>query len=193
MLAWLLHMGPSSPWAQVPCLEEGRVTGFWSSQERKVSPTCRQRVDAVLCLFAGEVQKQERGESCAAAEALTVPEDAGKPAVSSPTPPSNRNQSSHSPHPWLPQIPSEDVNTVGKEAIQLTDGREAADLEEVTREAPTEEQRCEPGLSPQGRCTTALQQDPLPSMQPEAKASSVDGDHDGGLSEGGDTRSTVQT
>ncbi|XP_076402404.1 coiled-coil domain-containing protein 149 isoform X4 [Peromyscus maniculatus bairdii] len=141
----------------------------------------------------GEVQKQERGESCAAAQALTVPEDAGKPAVSSPTPPSNRNQSSHSPHPWLPQIPSEDVNTVGKEAIQLTDGREAADLEEVTKEAPTEEQRCEPGLSPQGRCTTALQQDPLPSMQPEAKASSVDGDHDGGLSEGGDTRSTVQT
>ncbi|XP_076402405.1 coiled-coil domain-containing protein 149 isoform X5 [Peromyscus maniculatus bairdii] len=146
-----------------------------------------------LWSLPGEVQKQERGESCAAAQALTVPEDAGKPAVSSPTPPSNRNQSSHSPHPWLPQIPSEDVNTVGKEAIQLTDGREAADLEEVTKEAPTEEQRCEPGLSPQGRCTTALQQDPLPSMQPEAKASSVDGDHDGGLSEGGDTRSTVQT
>ncbi|XP_052590884.1 coiled-coil domain-containing protein 149 isoform X3 [Peromyscus californicus insignis] len=144
----------------------------------------------------GEVQKQERGESCAAVEALAVPEDAGKPTVISPTPLSNRNQSSCSPHPPLPQTPSEDVNTVGKEAIQLTDGREAADLEEVTREAPTEEQRCEPDLSPpslapQGKCTTALQQDPLPSTQPEAKASSVDGD--GGLSEGGDTRSTVQT
>ncbi|XP_059131034.1 coiled-coil domain-containing protein 149 [Peromyscus eremicus] len=149
----------------------------------------------VKCL-SGEVQKQEWGESCAAAEALAVPEDAGKSAVSSPTQPSNRNQSSCSPHPPLPQTPSEDVNMVGKEAIQLTDGPEAADLEEVTREAPTEEQRSEPGLSPpslasQGKCTTALQQDPLPSTQPEAKASSVDGD--GGLSEGRDTRSTVQT
>ncbi|ERE92499.1 coiled-coil domain-containing protein [Cricetulus griseus] len=141
----------------------------------------------------GEIQKQERDESCAAAEALTVPEDAEKPAVSSPTQPSNRNQCSHFHHPPLPQLPSEELNTVGKGTVQLTDGQEAAHL--VTREAPLEEQRCEPGLSPpslasQGECTTTLQ-DHLSSMQPEAKASSVEGDR--GISEGGDMRSTVQT
>lgn len=122
-----------------------------------------------------------------------MPEDAEKPAVSSPTQPSNRNQCSHFHHPPLPQLPSEELNTVGKGTVQLTDGQEAAHL--VTREAPLEEQRCEPGLSPpslasQGECTTTLQ-DHLSSMQPEAKASSVEGDR--GISEGGDMRSTVQT
>ncbi|KAL1790982.1 coiled-coil domain-containing protein 149 [Sigmodon hispidus] len=128
-----------------------------------------------------EVQKQEPDESCAAAEALTVPEDAGKPAVSSPTQPSNRNQCSSFHHPLLPRKPSEKVNMVAKETIQLTDGQEDADLEEVTREASMEEQRCEPGLSPslasQGKCTTTLQEH-LPPMQLEAKASSVDSDRE---------------
>ncbi|CAO2639940.1 Coiled-coil domain-containing protein 149, partial [Lemmus lemmus] len=143
----------------------------------------------------GETQKQERDEGCTAAEALTVPEDAGKPAVSSPTQPSSKNQCSCFPHPLLSQLPSEDITTVEKGITQLTDGQEAADLEEVTREALTEEQRCDPGPSPpslasQGKCTTVLQ-DHLPSMQPEAKASSVEGDR--GVLESRDTRSTVQT
>nr|XP_048271022.1 coiled-coil domain-containing protein 149 isoform X2 [Myodes glareolus] len=142
----------------------------------------------------GETQKQERDEGCAAAEVLTVPEDAGKPAVSSPTQPSSKDQCSRFPHPPLPQPPSEDVTTVGKGITQLTDGQEAADLEEVTRDL-TEEQRCAPGsslpsLTSQGKGTTALQ-DHLPSMQPEAKAAGVEGDR--GVSEGRDPRSAVQT
>lgn len=159
-------------------------------------PTCCPRCNAVPCLFSGEIQKQEGDESCAAAEVLTVPEDAGKPAtVSSAAPLSSMNQHLDFHHPPVPQPPSEEVNTVGRESIQLTDGQEAADLEEIRREVPTEEQRCEPGLSPsslasQEEFTTTLQ-DHLPSEQPEVKASSVGGDR--GLSEGGDTRSTVQT
>ncbi|XP_063129830.1 coiled-coil domain-containing protein 149 isoform X3 [Rattus norvegicus] len=143
----------------------------------------------------GEIQTQERDESRAAAEALTVPEDAGRPAVSSPAPPSNANQHSDFHHPPVPQPLSEEVNTVGgREITQLTDGQEATDLEEVPREAPTEEQRCEPQPSPsslsQEECIVTLQ-DHLPSMQPEVKATSTGGDR--GISEGGDTRSTVQT
>ncbi|XP_052055164.1 coiled-coil domain-containing protein 149 isoform X2 [Apodemus sylvaticus] len=140
----------------------------------------------------GEIQKQEEDESRGAAEALTEPEDAGKPAVSpAAPPPSDMNKHSAFHHPAGPQPPSEEVSTLGRESIQLTDGQEAADLEE----APTGEQRCEPGLSPsslasQEEYTTALQ-DHLPSTQPEVKASSTGGDR--GVSEGGDTRSTVQT
>ncbi|KAH0510633.1 Coiled-coil domain-containing protein 149 [Microtus ochrogaster] len=135
----------------------------------------------------GETQKQERDEGCTAAEALTVPGDAGNPADSSPTQPSSKNQYSCFPHPPLPQPPSEDVTMVGKGLTQLTDGQEAADLEEVTRESLTEEQRGDPGPSPP---SLALQNH-LPSMQPEAKAASVEGDR--GVSESRDTRSTVQT
>lgn len=151
---------------------------------------------SVPCLFSGEIQKQEQDESCTAAEALTAPEDAGKPAVSSSAQLSNMSQCSRFHHSPLPQLPSEEVNMEGREITQLTDGQEAADLEEVTREAPSEEQRCEPGLSPsspasQGESTTTLQ-DHSPSLQPEAKASSVEDDR--GISEGGDTRrSSVQT
>ncbi|XP_034365303.1 coiled-coil domain-containing protein 149 isoform X3 [Arvicanthis niloticus] len=143
----------------------------------------------------GEIQKQEGDESCIAAEVLTMPEDAGKPSVSSPVPLSNVNQPLDFHHSPVPQTPSEEVNMVGRESIQLADSQEAADLEEVPRKAPTEKQRCEPGLSPsslasQEEYTTTLQ-DHLPSMQPEVKASSVGGDR--GISEGEDTRSTVQT
>lgn len=176
-----------------------KALGRWlggSYQARKVRPACCPRFNAVPCLFSGEIQKQERDERRAAAEALTVPEDAGKPAVSAPAPPSNANQHSDFHHPPVPQLLSEEVNTVGgREIIQLPDGQEAADLEEVPREAPTEEQRCDPELS---RSSLASQedaivtlQDHLPSMQPEVKATSAGGDR--GISEGGDTRSTVQT
>lgn len=151
------------------------------------------RFNAVPCPFAGEIQKQEGEESCGAAEALTVPEDAGRPAVSSAAPPlSDRNQHVAFHHPAGPQPPSEEVRTAGRESIPPTAGQEAADLEEAPTAA---EQRCEPGLSPsnlasQEEYTTTLQ-DHLPSTQPEVKASSVGGDR--GVSEGGDTRSTVQT
>lgn len=177
-----------------PLVLKGRWLGG-SYQARKVRPACCPRFNAVPCLFSGEIQTQERDESRAAAEALTVPEDAGRPAVSSPAPPSNANQHSDFHHPPVPQPLSEEVNTVGgREITQLTDGQEATDLEEVPREAPTEEQRCEPQPSPsslsQEECIVTLQ-DHLPSMQPEVKATSTGGDR--GISEGGDTRSTVQT
>ncbi|GAB1289651.1 Coiled-coil domain-containing 149 [Apodemus speciosus] len=139
----------------------------------------------------GEIQKQEGEESCGAAEALTVPEEAGRPAASSTAPRSDRDQHAAFHHPAVPRPPSEEGSTLGRESMPLTDGQEAADLEE----APTGEQRCEPGLSPsslasQEEYTTTLQ-DHLPSTQPEVKASSVGGDR--GVSEDGDTRSAVQT
>ncbi|XP_029333705.1 coiled-coil domain-containing protein 149 isoform X1 [Mus caroli] len=169
-----------------------------STIQRSKSPLLKfveQSTDNKESARDGEIQKQE-DESYAAAEALTEPEDAGKPAVSSAAPLSNVNQQHldfH--HPPVPQPPSEEVNTVGRESSQLTDGQQAADLEEVPREAPMEEQRCEPGLPPsslasQEECTTTLQ-DHLPSTQPEVKASSVGGNR--GISEGEDTRSTVHT
>lgn len=85
---------------------------------------------------------------------------------------------------------------MGKGTVQLTDGQEATHLEEIPREPPMEEQRCEPGLSPpslasQEECTTTQVQEHLSSMQPEAKASSVEADS--GISESGDMRSRVQT
>ncbi|XP_032129388.1 coiled-coil domain-containing protein 149 isoform X2 [Sapajus apella] len=143
----------------------------------------------------GEAQRQEGDESCAAAEALTAPEDAGRPTVNSPPNQSCGDQSKlfHSP---LPQLPSEEeVNSLGREIIELTKEQAAAELEEVRRESPIEGQRSETGPAPQGLAapgelpTSHL--DSFEASQPAAEAPSLeDGE---GIPEGTGTRSTVKT
>uniref|UniRef100_A0A8C9DS64 Coiled-coil domain containing 149 n=1 Tax=Prolemur simus TaxID=1328070 RepID=A0A8C9DS64_PROSS len=144
----------------------------------------------------GEVQKQEGDESCAAAEALTAPEDAGRPAVNSPANFSLRNQRKLF-HPSLPRLPSEEeeVNKLGREIIKLTKEQAAAGLKEVRRESPLEGQRSErgpnaPALALEGQPPKS-QLDPSEPSQPAAEASTPE---DGrGIPEGGGTRSTVKT
>ncbi|XP_069350354.1 coiled-coil domain-containing protein 149 isoform X3 [Eulemur rufifrons] len=149
-----------------------------------------------LWSLPGEVQKQEGDESCAAAEALTATEDAGRPAVNSPANFSLRNQRKLF-HPSLPRLPSEEeeVNTLGREIIKLTKDQAAAGLKEVRRESPLEGQRSErgpnvPGLASEGEPPKS-QLDPSEPSQPAAEASTPE---DGrGIPEGGGTRSTVKT
>ncbi|NP_001382202.1 coiled-coil domain-containing protein 149 isoform 3 [Homo sapiens] len=143
----------------------------------------------------GEAQKQEEDESCAAAEALTAPEDAGRPAVNSPANQSRGNQCKLF-HPSLPQLPSEEeVNSLGREIIKLTKEQAAAELEEVRRESPIEGQRSEtgpapPGLAIQGELPKS-HLDSFEASRPAAKASTPE---DGkGIPEGGGMRSTVKT
>uniref|UniRef100_A0A7N9D4C7 Coiled-coil domain containing 149 n=1 Tax=Macaca fascicularis TaxID=9541 RepID=A0A7N9D4C7_MACFA len=143
----------------------------------------------------GEAQKQEGDESCAAAEALTALEDAGRPAVNSPANQSHGNQCKLF-HPSLPQLPSEEeVNSLGREIIKLTKEQAAAELEEVRRESPMEGQRSEtgpapPGLAIQGQLPRS-HLDSIEASQPAAEASTPE---DGkGIPEGRGTRSTVKT
>uniref|UniRef100_F7EPZ1 Coiled-coil domain containing 149 n=1 Tax=Macaca mulatta TaxID=9544 RepID=F7EPZ1_MACMU len=143
----------------------------------------------------GEAQKQEGDESCAAAEALTAPEDAGRPAVNSPANQSHGNQCKLF-HPSLPQLPSEEeVNSLGREIIKLTKEQAAAELEEVRRESPMEGQRSETGPAPpdlaiQGELPRS-HLDSIEASQPAAEASTPE---DGkGIPEGRGTRSTVKT
>ncbi|XP_039324438.1 coiled-coil domain-containing protein 149 isoform X2 [Saimiri boliviensis] len=142
----------------------------------------------------GEAQKQEGDESCAAAEALTAPEDAGRPTVNSPPNQSCGNQSKLL-HSSLPQLPSEEeVNSLGREIIKLTKVQAAAELEEVGRESPIEGQRSETEPAPQGLAA----QGGLPTShlhseasQPAAEAPALeDGE---GIPEGTGTRSAVKT
>ncbi|XP_017372584.1 coiled-coil domain-containing protein 149 isoform X1 [Cebus imitator] len=143
----------------------------------------------------GEAQRQEGDESCAAAEALTAPEDAGRPTVNSPPNQSCGDQSKlfHSP---LPQLPSEEeVNSLGREIIKLTKEQAAAELEEVRRESPIEGQRSETGPAPQGLAApgelTTSHLDSFEASQPAAEAPALeDGE---GVPEGTGTRSTVKT
>ncbi|XP_023078816.1 coiled-coil domain-containing protein 149 isoform X2 [Piliocolobus tephrosceles] len=143
----------------------------------------------------GEAQKQEGDESCAAAEALTAPEDAGRPAVNSPANQSHGNQCKLF-HPSLPQLPSEEeVNSLGREIIKLTKEQAAAELEEVRRERPMEGQRSEMGPAPLGLAIQGelprSHLDSIEASQPAAEASTPE---DGkGIPEGRGTRSTVKT
>ncbi|XP_008057645.1 coiled-coil domain-containing protein 149 isoform X1 [Carlito syrichta] len=144
----------------------------------------------------GEAQKQEGDESCAAAEALTAPEDAGRPAVNSPANQSCGNQRKLF-HPSLPQLPSEEeeVNRLGREIIKLTKEQAAAELQEVRKESPLEGQRGETRPPPQGPASEGdlpkSHQDSSVSSQPAAEASTLE---DGkGIPEGRGTRSTVKT
>ncbi|KAF5926983.1 hypothetical protein HPG69_001616 [Diceros bicornis minor] len=144
----------------------------------------------------GEIQKQERDESCAAAEALTAPEDAGRPAVNSPANPSQGNQRKHF-HPSLPQLPSEEeeVNRLGREIMKLTEEQAAAEPEGVRRGSPVEGQRKEmrpplPGPASEGECPKSCQ-DSFESSQPVAQASTLEDGKE--TTEGGGTRSVVKT
>ncbi|XP_027630177.1 coiled-coil domain-containing protein 149 [Tupaia chinensis] len=102
----------------------------------------------------GEVQKHEGDESRAAALALTAPEDAGRPAVSSPANQSPGSQRKHF-HPSLPQLPSEgeEVNRLEREIIKLTKKQAEADLQGVRRGGALEGQRSETGPSLPGQAS----------------------------------------
>uniref|UniRef100_A0A8C2YIK0 Coiled-coil domain containing 149 n=1 Tax=Chinchilla lanigera TaxID=34839 RepID=A0A8C2YIK0_CHILA len=141
----------------------------------------------------GEAQQQEGDESCVAAEALTAPEDAGRPAVSSPANPSHGSQRKHF-HPSLPRLPSEEgeVNRLGRGIIKLTKEQAAAELEGVRRESPPEGLKSSPplGLASKGELPKSLL-DSLGPAQPAAEAAVLE---DGkGISEDGDISSVVQT
>nr|KAF6430870.1 coiled-coil domain containing 149 [Rousettus aegyptiacus] len=143
----------------------------------------------------GEAQKQARDESCAAAEVLTAPEDAGRPAVNSPANQGHGSQRKHF-HPSLPQLPpQEEVNRLGREIMKLTEEQAAADPEGVGRESPVEGQGHETGPSPlslasKGELPKSCQ-DSFESSQPEAEASTLE---DGKESpESGDPRSAMTT
>uniref|UniRef100_A0A8C4LQB5 Coiled-coil domain containing 149 n=1 Tax=Equus asinus TaxID=9793 RepID=A0A8C4LQB5_EQUAS len=143
----------------------------------------------------GEIQKQERDESCATAEALTALEDAGRPAVNSPANPSHGNQRKHF-HPSLSQLPSEEeVNRLGREIMKLTEEQAAAEPEGVKRGSPMEGQREEMrpsplGLASKGECLKSCQ-DSSESSQPAAKASTLEDGKE--TPEGGGTGSVVKT
>ncbi|EHB07546.1 Coiled-coil domain-containing protein 149 [Heterocephalus glaber] len=144
-----------------------------------------------LWSLPGEHQQQEGDESCVAAEALTAPEDAGRPTVSSPANLSHGSQRKHF-HPSLPWLPSEEeeVNRLGREIIKLTMEQAAAELEGVRRECPLEGRgSLSPlGLASKGSSPRSLL-DSLELAQPAAEATVLE---DGkGISEGGDT--SVQT
>ncbi|XP_036850585.2 coiled-coil domain-containing protein 149 isoform X1 [Manis javanica] len=134
----------------------------------------------------GEAQKQEGDESHAVAQALTAPENVGRPAVNSPANRSHGNQCKHF-HPSLPRLPSEEevVNRLGREIVQLTEEQAAAELEGVRRGRPAEGR-----TSAKGECPGAGQ-DSLEASQPAAKASTlVDGKE---TPEGGGTRCATKT
>lgn len=144
----------------------------------------------------GEVPKQEGDESCAAADVLTAPEDAGRPAVNSPANQSHGNQHKHF-HPSLPQLPSEeeDVNRLGREIMKLTEAQAAAEPEGDGRESPVAGQRDEIGLSRLGLASKGELpkscQDSFESSQPEAKASTMENGKE--TPEGGGPQSALKT
>ncbi|KAG8510313.1 Coiled-coil domain-containing protein 149, partial [Galemys pyrenaicus] len=122
----------------------------------------------------GAVQKQE-DESRATAEALTAPEDAGRPAVSLLA---NQNQGKHV-HPSLPQLPSEEGETdrLGREIMKVTEERAAAEPEGVRGENPVDSERSNMGSPPPGLASKGGPpkscQDPFESSQPAAEASTL--------------------
>ncbi|XP_078223545.1 coiled-coil domain-containing protein 149 isoform X2 [Callithrix jacchus] len=143
----------------------------------------------------GEAQKQEGDESCAAAEALTAPEDARRPTVNSPPNQSCGNQSKLF-HSSLPQLPCEgEVNSLGREIIKLTKEQAAAELEEVRRESPIEGHRSETrpalqGLAAQGKLPTS-HLDSFETSQPAAEAPALEDGEE--IPEGSGMRSTTKT
>ncbi|KAM5271489.1 coiled-coil domain-containing protein 149 isoform 1-T1 [Ctenodactylus gundi] len=136
----------------------------------------------------GAAQQQDGNESCVtAAEALTAPEDGGRPAVSSPADPSHGGQRRRF-HPSLPRPPSEEeeVNRLGGDVIAPTEEPEAAEREGVRGEArPSAPGPHAPAMLPR------LLPGDLESAQRAAEAPTPE---DGtGTSEGGGRRSPAQT
>ncbi|KAM5284829.1 coiled-coil domain-containing protein 149 isoform 1-T1 [Hipposideros larvatus] len=156
----------------------------------------KSKIKVVTDLLSGEAQKQAGDESRAAAQVLTAPEDAGRPAVNSPASQSHRNQRKHF-HPSLPQLPSEEeeVNRLGREIMNLTEEQAAVEPEGVGRESPVESQRNEIGPSLLGPASKAELpkpcQDPFESSQTEAEASTMENGKE--TQEGGGPGSTVKT
>ncbi|XP_023975132.2 LOW QUALITY PROTEIN: coiled-coil domain-containing protein 149 [Physeter macrocephalus] len=144
----------------------------------------------------GEARKQERDGSRAAAEALTVLEDAGRPAVSSAANQSHRNQRKHF-HPSLPQLPSEEeeVNRLGREIVKLAEDQAAAKPEGVTRESSVESRRGEMGPSPPDLAASGSCPKPCPdsaeSSQPAAEAPTLEDGKE--TPESGGKRNTMKT
>uniref|UniRef100_H0VDE0 Coiled-coil domain containing 149 n=1 Tax=Cavia porcellus TaxID=10141 RepID=H0VDE0_CAVPO len=141
-----------------------------------------------------EAQQQEGDESCVAAEALTAPEDGGRPAVSSPANPSHGSQRKHF-HPSLPRLPSEEeaVNRLGREIIKLTKEQAAAELEGVRRESPLEGSKSSSvglGLASNEELPKSLL-DSLDPTQPAAEAAALEDSK--GISGDEDTGSVLQT
>ncbi|XP_004681426.1 PREDICTED: coiled-coil domain-containing protein 149 isoform X2 [Condylura cristata] len=122
----------------------------------------------------GEIQKQE-DESGAAAEALTAPEDAGRPAVSLLA---NQKQSKRV-HPSLPQLPSEEpeVSRLGRGIMKLTEERTVAEPEGVRRENLVDNERGKTGSPPPGLASKGGPpkscQNPFESSQTAAEASTL--------------------
>nr|XP_023419837.1 coiled-coil domain-containing protein 149 isoform X2 [Cavia porcellus] len=147
-----------------------------------------------LWSLPGEAQQQEGDESCVAAEALTAPEDGGRPAVSSPANPSHGSQRKHF-HPSLPRLPSEEeaVNRLGREIIKLTKEQAAAELEGVRRESPLEGSKSSSvglGLASNEELPKSLL-DSLDPTQPAAEAAALEDSK--GISGDEDTGSVLQT
>ncbi|KAM7157415.1 coiled-coil domain-containing protein 149 isoform 1-T1 [Molossus nigricans] len=144
----------------------------------------------------GEVQTQERDESCVAAEVLTAPEDAGGPAVNPPANQSLGNQRKHI-HPALPQSPSEEeeVNRPGRDIMHLTEEQAAVEPEGVGGDSPLESLRAEAGPSPPGLASKGQLpnscQDSSESSQPAAEAATLEDGEE--THEGGGPRSTMKT
>uniref|UniRef100_A0A8C3YVQ2 Coiled-coil domain containing 149 n=1 Tax=Catagonus wagneri TaxID=51154 RepID=A0A8C3YVQ2_9CETA len=143
----------------------------------------------------GEAQKQERDESCAAAEASTAREDTGRPTVSSPANQSHGNQRRHF-HPSSAQLPSEEeVNRLGREIVKLTEEQAAAEPEGVRGESPVKGPRDERGPCPPGLATRGLGpklcRDLAESSLPLAEASALEDGRE--VPEGGGVRSTTKT
>ncbi|XP_036275252.1 coiled-coil domain-containing protein 149 isoform X2 [Pipistrellus kuhlii] len=142
----------------------------------------------------GEAQTQEQDgdESCAAAEVLTAPEDAGRAAVSSPA-----NQS-HGPgrqhfHPSSPSLPAveEEGHRLGREATKLTGEQASAEPVGLRGEGPLEG-LSQPGLPSEQQQLSRSCQDPLASSQTAAEEAPTGEDGQEPPEDGG-ARSTVQT
>uniref|UniRef100_A0A667G6B2 Coiled-coil domain containing 149 n=1 Tax=Lynx canadensis TaxID=61383 RepID=A0A667G6B2_LYNCA len=144
----------------------------------------------------GEIQTQERDESRAATEALTAPEDAGRPTISSPANQSHGNQRNPF-HPSLPQVPSEEeeMNRLGREITKLTEAQAEAEPEGAKRAGPGEAQRNEMGtatlgLTSRGEAPKSCQ-GPIESNQAAAEASTAEDSKE--TLEGAGRRSPVKT
>ncbi|XP_019309135.1 coiled-coil domain-containing protein 149 [Panthera pardus] len=144
----------------------------------------------------GEIQTQERDECRAATEALTAPEDAGRPAISSPANQSHGNQCNPF-HPSLPQVPSEEeeMNRLGREITKLTEAQAEAEPEGARRAGPGEAQRNEMGtatlgLTSRGEAPKSCQ-GPTESSQAAAEASAAEDSKE--TLEGAGRRSPVKT
>ncbi|XP_049486349.1 coiled-coil domain-containing protein 149 isoform X1 [Panthera uncia] len=144
----------------------------------------------------GEIQTQERDECRAATEALTAPEDRGRPAISSPANQSHGNQCNPF-HPSLPQVPSEEeeMNRLGREITKLTEAQAEAEPEGARRAGPGEAQRNEMGTATLGLTSSGEApkscQGPTESSQAAAEASAAEDSKE--TLEGAGRRSPVKT